>query len=585
MKRRNTYRDLLRNGILVLMLSMISVTAQAADDHEIIEFQGDRYVIHVDRMNPDSEMSLLDVLNTCPEFLSLNGKKIDQNYKLRTDNIDLIVDPESFLANVKACEIDRIQICSNTSVAKAVNGTKGVIDIYYRQDVKTDGKVALTGSTYGNGMLYTDVTNQSEKLAMHAYGLVRSSYGKAYPNDVYKMTDRTLAENLYLSLDWRMSASDRLIIKAYQKFFNSKQKLFNPGLTGAYPYYDRYVGLVLSYSHTFKNDALFFFEIGSDYTRTSSTTQKMGDSYPYGFFEFNTPIFTPDLWLMVGSEMDYENTWYINQRREQYLKTDFYVQLDYTHGPWTLTLGDRFRMMNFWNRQYNAEDQRIWTHERNNHSYLASVGYKKGRHFVQALFARRFFVPEINDFLADETAPNNPLRFDAGAYSTNVTHQGVLRYAYQQKNFFFHTSFQGDWDSHLPGPNHMQLGFRNSIYWKTGPWELTLGANYYHQHLNADAVKPSDSDNFVTLKLAPVLNLSNGFRLSSTLLYSSRRLMDDLPAHLFATVKANKQLGKHCNVYAEFHDLAGYATGISQQLFELYQNRALSMGITLYPFR
>ena len=131
----------------------------------------------------------------------------------------------------------------------------------------------------------------------------------------------------------------------------------------------------------------------------------------------------------------------------------------------------------------------------------------------------------------------------------------------------------------------MQLGFRNSIYWKTGPWELTLGANYYHQHLNADAVKPSDSDNFVTLKLAPVLNLSNGFRLSSTLLYSSRRLMDDLPAHLFATVKANKQLGKHCNVYAEFHDLAGYATGISQQLFELYQNRALSMGITLYPFR
>jgi hypothetical protein len=34
-------------------------------------------------------------------------------------------------------------------VAKAVNGTKGVIDIYYRKDVKTDGKVALSGSTYG----------------------------------------------------------------------------------------------------------------------------------------------------------------------------------------------------------------------------------------------------------------------------------------------------------------------------------------------------------------------------------------------------------------------------------------------------
>lgn len=97
-------------------------------------------------MHPDSEMTLLDVLSTCPEFLSINGKKIDLKYNLRVDNIDFSLDPQSFLANVKACEIDQIQICSNTSVAKAVNGTKGVIDIYYRKDVKTDGKVALTGA-------------------------------------------------------------------------------------------------------------------------------------------------------------------------------------------------------------------------------------------------------------------------------------------------------------------------------------------------------------------------------------------------------------------------------------------------------
>ena len=518
---------------ILFALSMIGLTAHAADDDEIIEFQGDRYVIHVDKMNPDSEMTLLDVLNTCPEFLSINGKKIDQNYKFRADNIGLVVDPQSFLANVKACEIDRIQICSNTSVAKAVNGTKGVIDIYYRKDVKTDGKVALSGSTYGNGMLYADVADRSEKLTVQTYAMVRSSYGKAYPNDVYKMTDRTLAENLYLSLDWRMSASDRLIIKAYQKFFNSKQKLFNPEMIEA----------------------------------------------------LHTPIFTPDLWLMIGSEMDYENTWYINQKREQYLKTDFYVQLDYKHGPWILSIGDRLRLMNFWNRQYNSEDQSTWSHERHNHSYLASVGYKTGRHFFQALFSRRFFVPEINDFLVDETVPMMPPRFDPGAYSTNITHQAVVRYSYQKKDFVFHTSLQGDWDSHLPGPDRTQLGFRNSVYWKTGPWELTLGANYYHQHRKSDAVTASDNDNFFTLKLAPVLNLPNGFRLSSTLLYSSRRTMDNQHAHLFATVKANKQLGRKCNVFAEFHDLAGYVTGFSQQLFDLYQNRALTIGATVYPFR
>ena len=571
--------------ILLFVPSMSGVTARAAADDEIIEFRGDRYVIHVDRMNADSEMSLLDVLHTCPEFLSVNGKKIDQDYKLRVDNIDFVMDAETFFANVKACEIDHIQICSNTSVAKAVGGTKGVIDIYYRDDVKRDGKASLAGSTYGNGMVYADVANRSEKLTVRGYALARSSYGEAYPTDVYKLTDRRLAENAHLSLEWKISKSDRLLIKAFQEFGNAKQKIYDPLLVGNHPYYNRYVGLVLSYSHSFSNDAILFAETGSDYTRTSKDGDRMGDSYPYGFVEFNTPVFTPDLWLMIGTEMDHENTWYVGRNREQYLKTDFYAQIDYSHGPWVLTLGDRYRMMNYWNRRYDSGDRSLWTHERNNHSYLASVGYKTGGSFFQVLFTRRFFVPEISDFMVDETAPTTALKYDAGGYRTNLVHQGVLRYSYQQKHFILHSSVESNWYSHLPGPDKQQVGFRNAVYWKSGPWELTLGANYYYQHLSSDGVTASDNDNFFTLKLAPVLNLPKGFRLSSTLLYSSKRAMEDRHAHLFATVKANKQLGKKCNVFAEFHDLAGYATGYWLLLADLYQNRAVSLGATFYPFK
>ncbi len=112
MMRTNNYGYFIKACFLSLALAMSGVTAHAADDDEIIEFQGDRYVIHVDRMNPDGEMTLMDVLNTCPEFLSINGKKIDQDYKLRTDNIDLVMDAESFLTHVKACEIDHIQIAA-----------------------------------------------------------------------------------------------------------------------------------------------------------------------------------------------------------------------------------------------------------------------------------------------------------------------------------------------------------------------------------------------------------------------------------------------------------------------------------------
>ena len=248
-------------------------------------------------MHPDSEMTLLDVLNTCPEFLSINGKKIDLDYKLRVDNIDFSLDPQSFLANVKACEIDQIQICSNTSVAKAVNGTKGVIDIYYRKDVKTDGKVALTGSTYGNGMLYADVTNKSDKLTVKGYALGRSSYGKAYPTNASKMTDRALIENLHLNLDWKITNNDRLFIKAYQKFEKTKQRITHLSpLTSPFSY-TRFISLVLSYSHTFNNDAILYAEIGADHTRTTSNGSHVGDTYPYGFIEFDTPLLTRDLWF------------------------------------------------------------------------------------------------------------------------------------------------------------------------------------------------------------------------------------------------------------------------------------------------
>jgi hypothetical protein len=432
-----------------------------------------------------------------------------------------------------------------------------VIDIYYRDDVKTDGKVALSGSTYGNGMVYADVANRSEKFTVQAYALARTSYGKVYPTDVYRMTDRGLAENVHLSLDWKISRNDRLFIKAYQKFDNGKQKTYAPDLGDALPSYNRYVGLVLSYSHTFSNDAIFFAEAGNIYTRYSHNPIKLSDEYPYAFCEINTPLFTPDLWLMLGTELDYENSWYIGQKRDQHMVADVYAQFDYTHGPWVLTLGDRFRIMNYWSRLYPSADQSLWKHSRNNHSYLASVGYNTGRHFVQALFTRRFFVPEVIEFLADETAPTVDRIFNAGNISTNIVHQGALRYTYQTKNFFVHTSIENNWYTHLAGPNNQQLGIRNSMFWRTGPWELTLGANYYYEHRNADKDIAADNEHYVALKLAPVLNLPHGWRLSSTLLYSSRRSMNDIHPHLFATAKVNNQFGKMLNVFAEFHDISG----------------------------
>lgn len=53
--------------------------------------------------------------------------------------------------------------------------------------------------------------------------------------------------------------------------------------------------------------------------------------------------------------------------------------------------------------------------------------------------------------------------------------------------------------------------------------------------------------------------------------------------HLYASVKLNKDLGRRCNVYADFHDLAGHPKAPFLTTEDAYHNRALTLGMT-YKF-
>ena len=43
---------------------------------EIVEHQGNHYIIHAEALEPDAEMTLLDVLQICPEFMTTDGMTI-----------------------------------------------------------------------------------------------------------------------------------------------------------------------------------------------------------------------------------------------------------------------------------------------------------------------------------------------------------------------------------------------------------------------------------------------------------------------------------------------------------------------------
>ena len=547
----------------------------SADD--IIEHRGDRYVIHVEALNPDSEMTLLDVLHLCPELISYDGKNITNGYRLRINNTYLSVDCETALENIKASELKYVQICNWTSAAKGVNGGGGVIDIYYKPQEGTSGKVAVEGSTYGNGKLYTDITSK----------VSNQHYGKGYPTDGGTFKSRETSQAAHILIDWNISKRDNLKIKLYQQFTDYKEKVSEIANSYTYPTISRYGDVVIVYERTVNdNGALWLVEGGADYLSTNSdingvfgkNTNAFRETDPYFYTEIDYPVLNNDLWIMLGWEIDYDNTWYRGAGREQFMLNNIYLQFDYSHGPWVFTLGDRFRHMNFWNRLSDPADNGLWSHNRNDHGFVASAGYKINGHFIQAAFDRDHYVPSVaEDFFGDKVGGKRTYFTD---YKTNRVWRTEARYTYQNQNFVFFGGLLHTWLNNLPGPSQQTTGIRTSATWNKGPLRLTAGVNYYHFHINSTPTEGSHTQNYYTLKLAPTLLLGRGFRVSSVLLYTSRQKLYDIHPHLYSSVKVNKDFGRHINVFADFHDLAGMPTMRAEEMSNTYNNRALTVGMT-----
>ena len=61
---------------LLAFTFMVCCSLPARAQEEIIEYEGNKYTIHVEQLNPDTEMTLLDVLHICPELMSNDGKTL-----------------------------------------------------------------------------------------------------------------------------------------------------------------------------------------------------------------------------------------------------------------------------------------------------------------------------------------------------------------------------------------------------------------------------------------------------------------------------------------------------------------------------
>ena len=128
--------------LLSSLMTWCFLTARAQE--EMIEHEGSKYIIHVEQLNPDSEMTLLDVLHICPELMSDDGKTLTANYLLSVDDIMLSADYEPLLEGIKARDLKEVIVCTYGAVNNAMDGIQGSIDLQF--SCENSGKLTVRGT-------------------------------------------------------------------------------------------------------------------------------------------------------------------------------------------------------------------------------------------------------------------------------------------------------------------------------------------------------------------------------------------------------------------------------------------------------
>ena len=204
---------------LLLTIVFACNSSKISAQDEVIEHQGNKYIIHVEKLDPDSEMTLLDVLHLCPEFFSTDGKDITADYLLSVDDIVLSVDYKSLLEGIKACELSEVIVCSYGAINNAMDGHTGSIDLQFKEGSKgLDGKLSFSGSTYGNGRVYADIVSTGEHVTVRGFAQTSLNYGKTYGLEPNTIVSRSFVENAMVFVNWRPTDRDELRFKFQQGF-------------------------------------------------------------------------------------------------------------------------------------------------------------------------------------------------------------------------------------------------------------------------------------------------------------------------------------------------------------------------------
>ena len=494
--------DMKRAVILLLACCLFFVAVYAEESEPIIEVKADRTMIYPQRMELTGEESLLDMLQMMPDLMIGGYEELITSYNLRIDNVPINGDIRLVLNQMKAKDIAKIQVCTNTGVAKGTIGKGGVLDINMAMPDTVKGFVEGQGG-FGK--------------AIEGSGTVNVLYGS-------KRTD------VYANASYRYQKGHKEYVTLHMtNRFDDRNKLLTY-LT------QQYVGLPGNDAHKVMGRARYFHTFNEAGTELMvlggyqyTTDPIASNQLPMWVLELNTPLPAKGLTMMAGVEGDYSmNKQKGMDRSWDVFNHDIYLQLTYSLPKWRFTAGHRVMLYNYRLTDSKGTQKRF---DVRNNTNVCVIYVPIQAHQIQLGYYRKYFNPAL------EWADPN------GLMKERDINQIKVAYAYSKQRL----TVQPEASCYIVEGEETYGEVAASAYWKTQWVTLSGGANLY----------VAKSKVFASLRVAPTAYLPRQWQIGLQVVYytakSPIRVAYGTP--VYGCLWVNKQIGNFLNLGVEWHDM------------------------------
>lgn len=576
---------------LAAMLLMGQPTLFASDEkhdeHPAVELKHDRNVIYPQRMKLNGNETLLDVIQMYRGMLVTGYDNILDGFQLRLDNDNLLGDVRMLLTSIRAVDVEMLQIVDNPGVQKGTTGLGGVIDMHLLKRSGAEGTIGFEASNNGPSALSG---GRNASLLPSLMGRLCTKRAEMTGIFGYKYGDsdgrRNDEETLHFGMCSALTERDRQTLAASQQYSQektawetSRNRTSYVSMSNTHAFNDKGLELLTQvlFLHSSSPLDTYVSKLSRNVSMQSTTNM------PIALAELYVPLPVKGMDFMAGYEFDYSRMSYwvgfsdgVAHEGAMELPTEgtfsvtnhnFYAELTYSLPRWTFSIGGRSILYRYGFSDHLKLDKHR-SDERN--TWRVSAIYRPSvAHQLQLSYNRKFVNPiyaeyTVADILGQGEYITTP-EIDDEKFNETKIEQLQLVYCTKAGNVHIQSganyyNLQGyvrTFSVPLQWINTDTWQAQASASWHTGSFNLTAGMELTTSKYRMEEQLQKKRNTFAVFSLAPTLFLPQQWQLRAQAVcftkYAPKRMADD--NDIYASLQLNKQIGRHADLYAQWHDI------------------------------